>query len=175
MGVAIVENSKLVNSEHFLIKPTPNHYDSFNSFLHGLEDKHTRDKKTFKQQWKELQRYFNNKTLVAHNASFDCSVLRFTLDSAKLPYPDLEYHCTYRLSQELLPLRSFRLDDVSRHFKIKLRHHNAESDAKAAALILLRLCEMHKANSLEELSTTIGFKIGKIISQSNSYRPFSKR
>jgi DNA polymerase-3 subunit epsilon len=175
MGVAIVENSKLVNSEHFLIKPTPNHYDSFNSFLHGLEDKHTRDKKTFKQQWKELQRYFNNKTLVAHNASFDCSVLRFTLGSAKLPYPDLEYHCTYRLSQELLPLRSFRLDDVSRHFKIKLRHHNAESDAKAAALILLRLCEMHKANSLEELSTTIGFKIGKIISQSNSYRPFSKR
>ncbi|MCB0397292.1 MAG: 3'-5' exonuclease [Flavobacteriales bacterium] len=175
MGVAIVENGKLVGSEHFLIKPTPNHYDSFNSLLHGIEDKHTRDKKTFKQQWKGLQKYFNNQTIVAHNASFDCSVLRFTLDSSKLRYPDLDYHCTYRLSQELLPLGSFRLDNVSRHFKIRLKHHNAESDAKASALIALRLCEKHNANTLEELSTTIGFKVGKIFSETNSYRPFSKR
>lgn len=175
MGVAIVENGKLVNSEHFLIKPTPNHYDSFNTFLHGIDDTQTKNKKAFKQQWKELQKYFHNQTIVAHNASFDCSVLRFTLDSSKLFYPDLDYHCTYRLSQELLPLRSFRLDDVSRHFKIELKHHNAESDAKASALIALRMCEKYKANSLEELSTAIGFKVGKIFRETNSYRPFFKR
>lgn len=175
MGVAIVENGKLVESEHFLIKPTPNYYDFFNSDLHGITDKHTRDKKTFKQQWKGFQKYFHNQTIVAHNASFDCSVLRFTLDSGKIKYPDLDYHCTYRLSQELLPLNGFRLSDVSRHYKIKLKHHNAESDAKASALIALRLCEQQKVDSLEKLSTGIGFKVGKIFSQTNSYRPFSKR
>ena len=174
MGVAIVENGKLIDSEHFYIKPTPNYYDGFNTFLHGISDFETKDKKTFKQQWKVLQKYFNNQTIVAHNASFDCSVLRFTLDSAKLSYPDLEYHCTYRLAQEILPLRSFRLDDVSRHFKIKLKHHNSESDAKASALIALRLCEKNKVNSLEELSTNIGFKVGKIFSETKTYRPFSK-
>jgi DNA polymerase-3 subunit epsilon len=175
MGVAIVENGKLVGSEHFLVKPTPNHYDSYNTFLHGIDDSHTKKEKTFKQQWKSFQKYFHNQTIVAHNASFDCSVLRFTLDSAKLIYPDLDYHCTYRLSQELLPLDSFKLDDVSRHFKIKLKHHNAESDAKASALIAIRLCEKHKVNSLEELSTSIGFKVGKIISETKTYRPFSKK
>lgn len=175
IGLAIVENGKLVDSQHILVKPSPNHYDSFNTFLHGISDSDTKDKKTFKQQWKELERFFHKRTLVAHNVSFDCSVLRFTLDSSKLAYPDLDYHCTYRLSQELLPLSSFRLDDVSRHFKIKLKHHNAESDAKASALIALRLCEKHKANSLEELSTKVGFKVGKIFSQTKTYRPFSKR
>jgi DNA polymerase-3 subunit epsilon len=175
IGLAIVESGKLVDSQHILVKPTPNHYDSFNTFLHGISDRETQNKKTFKQQWKDLEKYFNKQTLVAHNASFDCSVLRFTLDSSKLAYPDLDYHCTYRLSQELLSLRSFRLDDVSRHFKIKLKHHNAESDAIASALIALRLCEKHKANSLEELSTAVGFKVGKIFSETKTYRPFSKR
>jgi DNA polymerase-3 subunit epsilon len=175
IGLAIVENGKLVDSQHILVKPIPNHYDSLNTFLHGISDRETKNKKTFKQQWKELEKYFNKQTLVAHNASFDCSVLRFTLDSSKLAYPDLDYHCTYRLSQELLSLRSFRLDDVSRHFKIKLKHHNAESDAIASALIALRLCEKHKANSLEELSTALGFKVGKIFSETKTYRPFSKR
>ena len=175
IGLAIVENGKLVDSQHILVKPIPNHYDSFNTYLHGISDRETKNKKTFKQQWKELEKYFNKQTLVAHNASFDCSVLRFTLDSSKLAYPDLDYHCTYRLSQELLSLRSFRLDDVSRHFKIKLKHHNAESDAIASALIALRLCEKHKANSLEELSTAVGFKVGKIFSETKTYRPFSKR
>ena len=175
MGIAVVENGKLIGSEHFLIKPTPDYYDSYNTFLHGIDESQTKNEKTFKQQWKSLKKYFHNQTIVAHNASFDCSVLRSTLDTAKLAYPDLDYHCTYRLSQELLPLGSFKLDDVSKHFKIKLKHHNAESDARASALIALKLCERNKSNSLEELSTSIGFNVGKIISETKTYRPFSKR
>ena len=174
-GLAIVENGKLVDTEHFFIKPTPDYYDSFNSYLHGIEDKHTRNQKTFKQQWKDLKKYFNNQTIVAHNASFDCSVLRFTLDNAKLAYPDLDYHCTFRLAQVTLPLTGHKLNEVSNHFKIKLKHHDAESDAKASALIALKLCEKYKANSLQELSTSLGFKVGKIDSKTKSYRPFSKR
>ena len=174
-GLAIVENGKLVGTEHFLINPTPDYYDSFNTYLHGIADKHTHDKRTFKQQWKDLKKYFHNQTVIAHNASFDCSVLRFTLDNSKLEYPDLNYHCTYRLAQETLKLAGYKLNEVSNHFNIKLKHHNAESDAKASALIALKLCEKFKANSLEELSTSLGFKVGKIDSKTKSYRPFSKR
>lgn len=175
LGVAIVEKGKLIGTEHFYIKPTPNHYDSFNSALHGIDNSHTKDQLTFKQQWRELHKYFNNQTIVAHNASFDTSVLRFTLDNAKLAYPDLNYHCTYRLAQEALPLAGHKLSDVSRHYKIQLNHHNAESDAKASALIALRLCEQFKASSLEELSTKLGFKVGKIVSSTKTYSAFSKK
>jgi DNA polymerase-3 subunit epsilon len=175
VGLAFVEKGKLVGSEHILVKPTPNYYDRFNTRLHGIDNEQTKNEKTFKQHWKGLEKYFDKKTLVAHNASFDCSVLRYTLDEAKLPYPNVDYHCTYRLSERLLPLQGFKLSDVSEHFKIKLNHHNAESDAKASALIALKLCEKYKASSLEELSTSIGFKVGKIFRDTKSYIPFSKK
>jgi DNA polymerase-3 subunit epsilon len=164
-----------MGTEHFYIKPTPNYYDPFNSAIHGIKDTHTRTQKTFKEQWKDLKKYFHNQTVVAHNAAFDCSVLRFTLDNAMLAYPDLDYHCTYRLAQVTLPITGHRLNEVSSHFKIKLNHHDAESDAKASALIALKLCEKYKANSLQELSTSLGFKVGKIVSKTKSYCPFSKR
>jgi len=175
LGVAIVENGHVVNTEHIFIKPTPNYYDSFNTYLHGIDNSVTKDKKTFKQQWKDIIKYFNNQIIVAHNASFDCSILRFTLDSSKLSYPDLDYHCTFRLAQESLALPRHRLNDVSKYFKIKLKHHSAESDAEAAALIALKLSDKYKVDSLEKLSTGLGFKVGKIISTTQSYRPFSKR
>ena len=174
MGVAIVSKGKIIQTEHILIKPTPNFYDPYNSDLHGITARHTKDKATFKQQWKELKSYFHNQTIIAHNAAFDCSVLRTTLDVSNLDYPDLSYHCTYRLSQEALRLTGYKLNEVSRHFKIKLKHHNAESDAEACALIALNLCEMNKVDSLEELSSKFGFAEGKIICDPRSYRGFSK-
>lgn len=175
VGIAIVENGKLMGTEHIYVKPTPNYYDSFNTCLHGICDSDTKNEKTFKQQWKDLKQHFHNKTIIAHNASFDCSVLRFTLDEAALAYPDLDYHCTLMLAKETLSLAKHTLADVSNHFKIKLNHHNAESDAQAAAIIALKLCEKFKASSLEQLSTSFGFKVGKIVSQTKTYRPFSKR
>ena len=164
VGIAIVENGKLLGTEHIYVKPTPNYYDSFNTCLHGICDSDTKNEKTFKQQWKDLKQRFQNKTIIAHNASFDCSVLRFTLDKAALAYPDLDYHCTLMLAKETLSLAKHTLADVSNHFKIKLKHHNAESDAQAAAIIALKICEKYKASSLEQLSTSFGFKVGKIVS-----------
>ena len=175
VGIAIVKNGKLLGTEHIYVKPTPNYYDSFNICLHGICDSDLKNEKTFKQQWKDLKKYFHNKTIIAHNASFDCSVLRYTLYEAALAYPDLDYHCTLMLAKETLSLANHTLADVSNHFKIKLNHHNAESDAQAAAIIALKLCEKFKASSLEQLSTSFGFKVGKIVSQTKTYRPFSKR
>lgn len=175
LGVAVVEKGRLVGTDHFLVKPTPNYYDPFNSMLHGIDDSKTRNEKPFDQQWSALQAFFDQKTIVAHNAAFDCSVLRAALNTASLTYPDFDYHCTYRLAKETLPLYNHKLDSVSRHFNIELDHHHAESDAKAAALIALRLCDQYRVGSLEELSTQLGFKVGKIISKTNSYKPFSNR
>lgn len=175
IGFAVVEKGKIVGTDHIYVKPVPDYYDSFNTRLHGIHNGHTHDKPSFKEQWKALKKYFHNQTMVAHNAAFDCSVLRFTLDDAKIPYPDLTYHCTYRLAKELLPLSAFRLSDVSAHFKIKLEHHNAESDAKAAALVALRLCELKKVDSIEALSRSAGFTIGKIAAKSHNYIPYSKK
>lgn len=174
IGIAVVENGRLSDTKHILVKPIPNHYESINTYIHGISDKDTRNERTFKEQWGELKKYFHNQIIVAHNAAFDCSALRSALDCCGLEYPDMDYHCTFRLSKETLPLYSHKLNDVSNHFRIALKHHNAESDAKASALIALKLCDQFKASSLKELSTHLGFKIGKIVSETKTYSAFSK-
>ncbi len=175
VGLAIVKNGKLKETKHFLVKPTPNHYDGINMMIHGITDRHTRKEKTFKQLWKELKPYFHNQTIVAHNAAFDCSALRYALESSNLAFPELDYHCTWRLSEIGLDLPDYKLDTVSEHFNIELDHHNAVSDAKASALIALELCKINNVKSLDELSSNFGFKVGRIIKSSKTYKPFSKR
>jgi DNA polymerase-3 subunit epsilon len=49
VGIAVVENGKLVNTEHILVKPIPNFYDPYNTFLHGIDQQQTKNKKSFKQ------------------------------------------------------------------------------------------------------------------------------
>ncbi|MEO5641717.1 MAG: 3'-5' exonuclease [Bacteroidia bacterium] len=176
VGIAIVENGKLTGSEHIYVKPMPDYYNSINTSIHGISDRHTRNKATFSQQWNVLKKYFHNQTIIAHNAAFDCSVLRYALDSNSIAYPDLDYHCTLMLSKAILPLRAHKLSDVSGHFGIKLDHHHAESDARAAALIALKLIERNNVGSLKELSLGLGFKVGKISGVGgNAYQSFSRK
>jgi len=162
VGVAVVRRWKIVKTESFLVKPIPNYYAAYNSLIHGLTEKDTRYAKTFKAQWKDLRKYMDKQVVVAHNASFESSALRSVLDAYSLPYPDLEYHCTLRLTQASLKLRRYSLDHVCRHLKIPLKHHHAESDAIACALVAIRLCKRYNAKSLKDLNRKLGFRPGRI-------------
>ena len=44
-----------------------------------------KEAKEFNELWPELKPYFTNTFIVAHNASFDISVLRATLDAYHIP------------------------------------------------------------------------------------------
>lgn len=103
------------------------------------------------------------------------SVLRSALHVSRLNYPTLDYHCSLKLSRETINLPGYKLNEVSKHLRIKLNHHNAESDARASALIALRLMEKFKADSLEELSAILGFKIGSLKGGPNLHIPYSKK
>lgn len=162
VGVAVVRRWKIVKTESFLVKPIPNYYAAYNSMIHGLTEKDTRYAKTFKAQWKDLRKYMDKQVVVAHNASFESSALRSVLDAYSLPYPDLEYHCTLRLTQASLKLRRYSLDHVCRHLKIPLKHHQAESDAMACALVAIRLCKRYNAISLKGLNKKLGLRPGRI-------------
>jgi DNA polymerase-3 subunit epsilon len=162
VGVSVVRRWKIVKTESFLVKPIPNYYAAYNSLIHGLTEKDTRYAKTFKAQWKDLRKYIDKQVGVAHNASFESSALRSVLDAYSLPYPDLEYHCTLRLTKASLKLRRYSLDHVCRHLKIPLKHHQAESDAIACALVAIRLCKRYNAKSLKDLNRKLGLRPGRI-------------
>lgn len=173
VGLAIVQDGTVIDSKHFYVKPYPNRYDPINISVHGITKSMTESQPSFDQLWKQIRPYFRNSVMLAHNAAFDFSVLRYALDAYELPYPDLTYHCSMCLSREVLDTSDHKLDTISRHFKIQLEHHNAESDAIAAAQIALRLAERMRVRSLEQLSEKLGFRVGRIHGKQRTYQPFS--
>ncbi len=54
------------------------------------------------------------------------------------------------------------LDALAREFGISFRHHNAEEDAMAAALVVLRAAEEYSAETVEELLERTGFRFGEV-------------
>jgi DNA polymerase III subunit epsilon len=140
VGLVYVHGGRVSAAESFLIRPPGDEYFWFNTRIHGIDAAMTRHSSTFAELWPALEQRIAGRPVVAHNASFDMSVLRHELDRAGLPAPDLEYFCTLVLSRACWPqLSSHRLPDVASHCGITFRHHDAAEDARACAEILLAL------------------------------------
>ncbi|PWW06273.1 DNA polymerase III epsilon subunit family exonuclease [Paenibacillus cellulosilyticus] len=171
IGLVEVQGGKIVNKIHWLINPLQP-FDAVNIGIHGITPAMVRDMPSFVELWPRIREKIEGKPIVAHNASFDMSVLRYCLDNGYIEYPNLEYYCTYQLSKRLTPdLPSYRLNDLAEINNIPLNHHNALDDANACALLLMKLLSMHHADSPRTLSSSFGFKIGKLYN--GGYTPFS--
>lgn len=173
IGLAIVENFEVVKTINRLIRPTPDYYETINMSIHGITPEMTENEPSFKDLWDELKPFIENNKLVAHNASFDFSALRYVLDSYQINYPSLDYYCSMLLSKKVFPgLVNYQLPTVCKHLGIDgLLHHNAESDAVACANVMIGICKAANANSLDYLEQKLEFSKGEIYP--NSYRPFS--
>ena len=172
IGLAFVENFEIVKTINRLIKPTPNYYETINMSIHGITPKITENEPSFKDLWNDIKPFIDNNKLVAHNASFDFSALRYVLDSYQISYPSLDYYCSMLLSKKVFPgLINYQLPTVCKHLGIDgLSHHNAESDAVACANVMIEICKSQNIDSLDKLEQVIEFSKGEIYP--NSYRPF---
>ncbi len=164
LGLVVVENGAIVEKRSWLIRPKELWFNSFNIGIHGITERDVADKPEFDELWtKEISAYFENKFVVAHNASFDTSVLRHTLALYDLPFPSLTYTCTWLLSKAVWPgMLSHGLGTLAEHFQIKFKHHDAEEDAVACAEIALRALERGQVTHLQELSDKFGLVLGRL-------------
>ena len=138
IGVTIIENNKITEEYFSLVNPEET-FDDFNVELTGINAELVKDAPTFPEIWKTLQPIFENSTLVAHNAYFDLSVLKKCLDDYNIEWKEeVPYICTVQIGRKVLPGMSHKLNDMSAYFGIKLNHHQADSDSRACAEILLR-------------------------------------
>jgi DNA polymerase III subunit epsilon len=173
IGLAIVENFKVVKTINKLIKPTPNYFERINISIHGIKPGMTENEKTFAELWPELKPYLENNHLIAHNASFDFSALRYVLDSYEIQYPTLNYYCSMQISKKLFNgLLNYQLPTVCKHLQIgNLNHHEATSDAIACANIMIKICEENGITSFSDLTKKLEISSGELFP--NSYYPFS--
>ncbi|HOV13690.1 MAG TPA: 3'-5' exonuclease [Spirochaetota bacterium] len=141
IGLVLVENGVIKKEYSQLIKPVPYYFIDDFIQIHGITKEMVSKAPVFKMVWDEISQYFTNVPfIVAHNSGFDMGVLKACLNhygiTAKLP----ESFCTLKLSRRKLKnLSRHNLSSVCNYLNIPLNHHEALSDARGAAEIVLRL------------------------------------
>ena len=132
IALVCVENNLIVSKEYYLINPEDS-FDPINMKIHNISKAMVIDKPTFPTIWDIISKYFTNGTIVAHNASFDLSVIGKTLKRHKINIPDFYYICTLKLSRiNFQDIQKYNLNFICSLLEIELNeHHNALCDAVA--------------------------------------------
>jgi DNA polymerase III epsilon subunit-like protein len=84
LGLVVVQEALVVKRRSWLIRPFKVCFDPNNVMIHGITADQLADKPSFAELWDEVHSEIQGMPLVAHNASFDISVLRHTLDHYKI-------------------------------------------------------------------------------------------
>lgn len=162
IGVVIANEHGIVDEFYSLINPLME-FTSFNTYIHGITEDDVTDAPTFPELWATLRSYLDNNLVIAHNASFDMSVLRNTLDHFDLAYPELDYLCTVNISKKVWPnLRNHKLNTVADYHQITFDHHQALEDARVAAKIFIKAMEMQQTITLEMFLENCSMTKGRI-------------
>lgn len=149
IGIAVVEGDKIIDEYYSLINPMT-HFSPFNTRIHGITEDDVKNAPTFAELWPTLNSYLSNHLAVAHNASFDMSVIRHTLDQFNLTYPEMDYLCTANISRRVWPeLTNHKLNTVASHHGIHFTHHHALEDARVAAEILIQAFGTYGTDQLD--------------------------
>jgi DNA polymerase-3 subunit epsilon len=160
--MAVTKDGSVVSRLHQLIRPDPCTFDRVNVSIHGITEADVADAPSFAQFWPTLWSQVAG-PLVAHNAAFDMSALRYVLDRSGIPYPQIDYFCTCVIARIVWPDRpSYRLNALACEMGIALQHHNAEEDAYACALIAINVCQHFSVHSLHELQEHCELRVGQL-------------
>ncbi|MBE0450103.1 MAG: hypothetical protein IBX70_04565 [Clostridia bacterium] len=138
-GLIHMVDDEIVFEQEFLVNPEV-YFDTFNVQLHGVSRYMVRNKPTFDRIWPEIEKYFIDSVVVAHNASFDLGVLSKVMHHYGLEMPEIKYSCTVTMARKRIRSPKYSLDVVSSFFGVDLlRHHNAMADTKACQGIFLKM------------------------------------
>ncbi len=166
LGVASVENGSVVAKHRWLIQPPGNVYDDYLMSIVGdpkITPGMTKDAPLFNEVWPEIEERINGERVVAHNASFDVSVMRHSLEHYGLSYPEFDYYCSRVLSRcHWGDMNSYSLPLVAQRCGVRFEHHEPSEDAYAAAAIVLHINGEYRCGGIEELSRTLGVSSGSV-------------
>jgi DNA polymerase III subunit epsilon len=142
IGAVAVENGQIMAELATLINTnTAISYGAFR--VHGISQQMLAGKPTAEEVWPWFLEFVGNSPLVAHNAPFDSSFVRYELNLLGIPL-DNPWHCTVRLARRKLPcLTNHRLETVYKcmfgELPKDVKRHRALDDARMAARVWMEL------------------------------------
>lgn len=179
VGIVTIKDGSVVNELYHLVKPPLCDYgeledcfDDYNVLIHGITPQMVQNAPTFAELWNDILPLLENKMVIAHNAAFDMSCLRHVLDVYSLPYPNLEYLCTWKLAKSAFPKNiCYKLDFLCSDLGFDFNHHNALDDAKACAFLFNKIIEQCNTEDFAVIANNNQVTIGKLCA--DGYSPCS--
>ncbi|MTJ79736.1 MAG: 3'-5' exonuclease [Telmatospirillum sp.] len=163
-----------LSTESRLIRPHEPRFSGMNIAIHGIHPEDVAGQPEFPEVWSSMIADRTPDLVLAHNASFDISVLRACFDLYGLPWPTFSYLCTVKLARALWPdLPDHKLSTVARHLDVELVHHHAGSDAMACAAIARAALAETGQTDLLATATALGIDAGNLFP--GGYTPCSSR
>ena len=151
LGITIYEEGEILDSFEWYFKPYHRYCFFTNSHIHGITMEDVINEQEFVFYYERLEQILKDSVIVAHNASFDITVLNAMCDAYGLNHFKNPYIDTVAISRRVYPeLYNHKLNTVSEYLNIELQHHNGASDAFACMMILLRSMEAYNCFDLEE-------------------------
>jgi DNA polymerase-3 subunit epsilon len=165
IGAAVVRGGVVVSTNSWLVRPPAglDTFDKVNVRLHGITADMVADQPSFAGRLDQLVEVAEGLPLVAHNAAFDIGALREACLVADKEWPTTDYACSLILARRALDLISYRLPIVAAECGVHTgRHHEAGSDARACALVVVELARRRNCNTLTELLTDLQVLAGRL-------------
>lgn len=175
LGIVKVVNGIITEKESWLIKPNDMKFDGMNIGIHGIRPEHVVDEPEFNVLYQHVfKEKLKDQLIIAHNASFDMSVLRKSLDLYGIDYPSFQYLCTVKLAQKTWPdLMNHKLNYLSDFLDFSFKHHDALDDCLACANVLIEACKKENVNTPIALADKLAVQVGNVYP--GGYKPCSVR
>lgn len=138
--VRMDEKGRTLSSWYSLICPKEPYFSPFCTAVHHLDSRDILNSPHFCELWPEIKDFIADDTLVAHNATFDKSVLNATASCYGIILPKFNIVDTLPLARRQLPmLPNHKLGTIVDYFGFEYDAHNALSDAEACGIVYTKL------------------------------------
>ena len=163
MGLAWIEDGEMARIEHHYIRPPGMRFAAFNMAFHGIRPEHVEDADEFPSLLDRLRPELEGALILAHNASFDISVIRRTCEHYGVRAPSFNYLCTVQVARGVWPeLSSHKLNVVCGHLSVDFAHHDAAADAYACGRVALAATALNSLAHVRDLPGSLGMTPGRL-------------
>lgn len=163
IGLAWIADGEVTRIEHHYIRPPGNRFASFNMAFHGIRPEHVADADEWPEVLERLRPELEGALVLAHNASFDVSVIRRTCEHYDVPAPGFDYLCTVQVARGVWPdLPSHKLNVVCGHLSVDFKHHDAAGDAYACGQVALAAMALNGVAHARDLPGRLGMTLGRL-------------
>ncbi|KRF05305.1 hypothetical protein ASH00_13050 [Arthrobacter sp. Soil782] len=158
VGLTKVQGGAVVDSASWLIKPPASmgHFNPRNISVHGIQASDVVGAAKWKASLDRILAFAGSDVLVAHNASFDRSVLRNACTESGFEPPELTFHCSVDLARRVLELENNKLPSVAKALGLApFQHHHAGADSAVCAQAVIAVARTHALHTVDELWPTV--------------------